>query len=288
MFPGANRRNGAFAAALALVVVVALGSHYWWWTSVNMVGPVSQKQVEAPSTQHPDHLPFDAQDGMPLSLQLFNYIETPTVWCRRLSMFGGVCTGSGKVDGDKFVCLDAEYAPTAGACLVYSFGIAHEWSFDKDVTGYGCQVHAFDPSMETYPEGKTAFGVHFYRTGLGTKTKNTPIKWRMMSLTQIRANLSHTQRVIDYLKVDIEGSEWDWLDDDVNSLKSVRQLGMEIHMNEASLARYHNAFRQIHALGFRLAHSSPNRVYGRTETVQGVRRKVALLYELVWLNRHKL
>ena len=38
---------------------------------------------------------------------------------------------------------------TALPCLVYSFGIANDFSFDDRMGKLGCEVQAFDPSMNT-------------------------------------------------------------------------------------------------------------------------------------------
>ena len=52
------------------------------------------------------------------------------------------------VDGDKFVCMDT-FGDDNG-CLVYSFGIANDWTFEDFIVQFGCSVFAFDPSVD-YP-----------------------------------------------------------------------------------------------------------------------------------------
>ncbi|XP_021363146.1 uncharacterized protein LOC110456625 isoform X2 [Mizuhopecten yessoensis] len=43
------------------------------------------------------------------------------------------------------VCYDGKYKP-GKPCLVYSFGIAHDFTFDDEMaTKDGCEVHSFDP-----------------------------------------------------------------------------------------------------------------------------------------------
>ena len=220
-----------------------------------------------------------------LAAALFHYIENPEHCCKKLTMFGGVQTGSGYIDGDKFVCLDDEHAPPPGACLVYSVGIANEWSFDRHITSYGCEVHSFDPSMTKYSRSVTDFGARFYKIGLSGRTEVNKNGWHMMTLTDIREKLGHTERDIHYLKVDIEGSEWSWLENDPQSLRGVHQLGMEVHMTlkPDSLRKYYAVFQTIQQSGLTLVHVNANRVFGRRDEVPGVRDKIARLYELVWV-----
>ncbi|XP_037089644.1 methyltransferase-like protein 24 [Pollicipes pollicipes] len=194
-------------------------------------------------------------------------------------------SGSKPVDGDKFVCLDEGRAPPPGNCLVYSLGISNEWSFDRAITRYGCQVYAFDPSMTKYTRNTTEFGARFYKIGLGGRTETRKNGWHMMTLTGLRAKLGHLERTIDYLKIDIEGSEWNWLENDMAGLEGVSQMGMEVHMkmNMKGLRRHYDAFWRIQEAGFKMIHSNPNRVYGRHSKVKGVKSKVGALYELVWM-----
>lgn len=62
----------------------------------------------------------------------------------------------GFFDGDKFVCMDKMYddMKTPDKCLVYSFGIADDWSFEDTMAGMGCRVRAFDPTIEA-PEKRS-------------------------------------------------------------------------------------------------------------------------------------
>lgn len=64
--------------------------------------------------------------------------------CRLANDFGGVMMLFG-IDGQKAVCLDTEVRPIKGKCLVYSFGVNNEWSFEDAMDQYGCDVYAFDP-----------------------------------------------------------------------------------------------------------------------------------------------
>ena len=55
----------------------------------------------------------------------------------------------GALDGNKYVCLDKLYDDIAsGNCLIYSFGIAEDWSFEEAMAEQGCTIRAFDPTIE--------------------------------------------------------------------------------------------------------------------------------------------
>ena len=115
-------------------------------------------------------------------------------------------------DGQKAICLDARVRPPADHCIVYSFGINNEWSFDEAMEKYGCQVYAFDPSMNVGIHNHSK-NIHFYNFGLGDRdyvTKDDR-NWTMKTLSSIYQMLVplHGNVVIDYLKMDIEFSEWD-------------------------------------------------------------------------------
>ena len=139
------------------------------------------------------------------------------------------------IDGQKAVCLDPAARPTPGRCLVYSFGINNEWSFDEMMETYGCKVYAFDPSMKMASHSHSK-GIKFLDIGLDDRDHIDPTnKWRLKSLSTIyHQQLQHTGRIIDYLKLDVEFAEWRALPQMIESgmLAKVRQLHVEIHLTK--------------------------------------------------------
>ena len=55
--------------------------------------------------------------------------------------FGGQwISGYGCIDGHKYVCLDNFYPDVkSGRCLVYSYGISDDWTFEEAAASMGCR-----------------------------------------------------------------------------------------------------------------------------------------------------
>jgi Methyltransferase domain len=168
--------------------------------------------------------------------QMFQYLHfTNSSACSLTYDFGGIVYGGGSmkgIDGQKTICMDPGVAPDPQDCLVYSFGINNEWSFDKMVEGYGCQVYAFDPSMAMNDSDYTA-NIHFFKMGLSGSDSGEGSSWKVRTLDSIYKMLEpkHGPKVIDYLKVDIEYAEWASFKQILksNMLDNVKQIGMEVH-----------------------------------------------------------
>jgi len=113
-------------------------------------------------------------------------------------------------------------------CVVYSIGSNNEFSFEEQVrfVAPGCEIHTFDPTVKETGEGKLLYD-HYHDTyGLGGKDSDAG-KFPVRSIESIMKELHHNH--IDYLKVDVEGYEWDFLHQ--VDWKSVRvgQLLIEVH-----------------------------------------------------------
>ena len=70
--------------------------------------------------------------------------------CTVGKFFGGQWrSGCGALDGNKYVCLDDFYNDVQnGKCLIYSFGISGDWSFEETMADLGCTIRTFDPTID--------------------------------------------------------------------------------------------------------------------------------------------
>jgi hypothetical protein len=96
------------------------------------------------------------------------------------------------VDGDKFVCMDDLIL--GKPCLIYSFGIANDWTFEDFMDYRGCEIHAHDPTVD-FP-AKRGDHITFNKLGLGVTTEPT-----MDTLENIFKKNGHSNTTVDVLKV---------------------------------------------------------------------------------------
>jgi len=163
--------------------------------------------------------------------------------CQILKKIGGAwMKNCGFWDGEKLICMDKLYPSIKNdSCLVYSFGLSDNWDFEIIMARAGCTVHAYDPSNHQVIRPQNSFhpNIHYHKVGLGHKNEGVnlyspsgtteEIEIRTLD-TLIRAN-GDQDKIISYLKVDIEGSEIQSLKQWLNSgiLKKIQQIGIEMH-----------------------------------------------------------
>jgi len=65
---------------------------------------------------------------------------------------GGLKTGM-IGDGAYDLCIEEQFWPLKNSkdykCLMYSFGVGNDFSFDDEMAKKGCEVHSFDPCKYT-------------------------------------------------------------------------------------------------------------------------------------------
>merc|ERR1740117_2843991 len=107
----------------------------------------------------------------------------------------------------------------SSTCLVYGVGISDNWDFEMAMAKKGCEVHAFDPTIDKPPsdESETLPNLHFHRWGLagetketgshkvaGTKSGATETSQPMLTLADMMDRLGHSKRRISVFKIDCE------------------------------------------------------------------------------------
>lgn len=181
----------------------------------------------------------------------------------------------GSAYGGYAVCLDR----VSEQSVVYSFGVGEDVSFDIAIMErFGVTVHAFDPTPRSiawvekqhlperfvmHPWGLAAYdGVarfsppenpdHISHTVLERSRASGPaIEVPVYKLSTIAARLGHQR--IDVLKMDVEGAEYEALDDIVRAEIPVGQILVEFHhqLEGVPLSRTEACIDKLNAAGYR-------------------------------------
>jgi len=134
-------------------------------------------------------------------------------------------------DGGKWVC-GMELLEKKSSCVMYSFGIAREVSFEREMLERtNCELVGYDASVEKIPVSVSqtySERVTFYKLWGGDEVSETT--------TTVGGAMRHNgHSKIDVLKVDIEGSEFKMLRqmiDEFGDELPFTQLLLEIHMKD--------------------------------------------------------
>jgi FkbM family methyltransferase len=164
--------------------------------------------------------------------------------------------------------------------IVYSVGIGTDISFDLAlIERYGVTVHAFDPTPKSiawlrtqqlparfnwrqvglaaydgqasfFPPDNPAFISHTIlpRATAGDRAIQVDVR----RLSTLMCDLGHDR--LDALKMDIEGAEYDVVDDILTSGVSIKQLLIEFHHRfpDISIDRTRQAVTRLNASGYRI------------------------------------
>ena len=225
------------------------------------------------------------------------------LWCTLVSVDADSVLWKAGSDGSKEVCLDllpADSGPRR--CRVISVGINNDFSFDRAAARLGCLVDAFDPTMSR-PDGWVADGLRFHGVGLAAAAGETTFAGRAAPLDTLDGLLRRADLPagpVDYLKLDIESSEWTVLEALLSSggggaLRRVRQLTVELHLYQwqpelaghvppaltvRAARRMLRLLLALRLLGFRLIDTRP---YNSCAPVTGG-RCIPWIYETLWIN----
>ncbi|XP_053397047.1 probable methyltransferase-like protein 24 isoform X2 [Mercenaria mercenaria] len=242
---------------------------------------------------------IDSMDNDTLYHIFDKYVNSYQFHCCNVSR-QGLRGGSGKN-----ICADDRFKPS-DPCIVYSFGSKFDFAFEDDVwRSFKCEIHTFDPSL-SFEKSQIPYFVNFHLIGLSGKdfnqTKpgnrryhNTLFRkvWEMQRLSTIQKVHSHKNKIIDILKIDIEGWEWDALPDILltESLRNVKQICLEVHFGfrhkhskntwgNVPIQNQLKILKRLYETGFRIFMSQT--FEWRSLYIQG--RKISTLNELSFIN----
>jgi FkbM family methyltransferase len=168
--------------------------------------------------------------------------------------------------------------------IVYSIGIGDDITFDLSlIKAHGVTIHAFDPTPRSIAYLKSqplpsAFKWH--QLGIGgrdgtarffppenpahishtlvsrAQTEDRAIEVDVRRLSTVMSELCH--HTIDVLKMDIEGAEYDVLDEIVERRLPVQQILVEFHHRfpEIGVERTRRAVHDLNAAGYRIFFAS--------------------------------
>ncbi|CAL4059722.1 unnamed protein product [Meganyctiphanes norvegica] len=225
--------------------------------------------------------------------EFYDYLKTPQHHCAKMKRLGGTLSCSSgydddHMDGHKLVCFDKELefkaSRSPSSCLVMSFGIERDTTFDEAVADdMNCEVHMFDISNYDPEWAKEFPHATFYQEGIAevdmtyryylAKSNGLSKAWKKdlivhnNRLSTIMKEKKLQTRPIHVLKIDIENFEWNVFGKDLvkgKLLDQVGQIAMEVHSMDlddlknatdavqlASLQAKYDVLRQIEAHGFR-------------------------------------
>ena len=80
-------------------------------------------------------------------------------------------------------------------CLVYTFGVNQDISFEESMAARGCEVYAHDHTVKSFPA--TSYkNIHLVKLGLGATDTD-----QLKTLGSLMRHNGHTDSTIHYLKV---------------------------------------------------------------------------------------
>ncbi|XP_013420981.1 methyltransferase-like protein 24 isoform X1 [Lingula anatina] len=218
-------------------------------TFYNLADDIDYSREAAP------RLSADGAISDKIELDYFRYLQNLQFDCRHRIRAGTGETG----DGGWEMCLDPPYNMKPGKCLVYSFGISTNWSFDDymDKTR-NCTVHCFDPSIGK-KDFKRSPNIYFHNLGISGRNETNGKKWQLYTLGSIKRLLGHENVTLDYLKMDVEWSEWPSLQAMYREgvLSQVKQFASEFHGIPKKQADV-DIINRLYELGFRIFYTKRN------------------------------
>ncbi|CAL8119665.1 unnamed protein product [Orchesella dallaii] len=162
-------------------------------------------------------------------------------------------------DGGKWLCgfeLLEESKTTKAPCVVYSFGVNRESSFEAEtLEKTNCDVFAYDMTVRRMGQQISGGGAKLRFKSVGLGVNNTH---NLRTLATLMAENGHVW--IDVLKIDIEGAEFATLESwfDSYNVPPFGQLQLEIHSLRLSFPDFYNWWERLESKGLRAFSSEIN------------------------------
>jgi len=125
--------------------------------------------------------------------------------------------------------------------IAYSFGIGNEISFDKELANKNIDIFMYDHTIEGLPFENTKF--HWKKIGLSYKKgENNNTK----TINEIIEENGHTNEKCMILKLDIEGGEWNILNE-INQeiLIQFKYIIIEFNFTDIFASKYKEVFQKL-------------------------------------------
>ena len=177
----------------------------------------------------------------------------------------------------------------SSSSIVYSFGVGEDISFDEElIKRFGCSVFAFDPtpkSIDFINSKGTITNFTFFSVGIsnydGIADFFMPANPNHVSCSvfQTNSNAAEQQKIsvpvkrfstivnelkhdsIDLLKMDIEGSEYDVIDNILSSGVNIKQLAVELHhrFEQTGINKTKDLLAKLNKYGYKIVAISGTR-----------------------------
>ena len=139
-----------------------------------------------------------------------------------MDVAGGEYTRVGRDYDGGYVMLDDFQGKEIDAA--YSFGIRDDVSWDASIAKLGIDVFMYDHKINRLPKHHPKF--HYFKTGLTGHKKGANLK----TLGQLLVENGHSKCQNLLMKMDIEGCEWDVLEETTTeAISQFSQIVIELH-----------------------------------------------------------
>jgi len=193
-------------------------------------------------------------------------------------------------DGGKWFCGLAELGLASGSasnsskCRAYSFGsnydITFEHQIDARLNGDACEIHIYDPTMGSSRFGHSLSKLSdfvrdlppnyvFHELGISAPGKESITiedeTFTSVSLVAALQANGHSETGIDFLKFDVEGSEYDILETAEWDRLKIGLILFEVHAGiiqrlrseSYTLLKFHEHLMRLETAGYRLYSVEP-------------------------------